>query len=110
SEERPPMLPTRRYAQWQSYFMRCIDTRPNNKELKQRIYEGPYVMTEILVLEKPTTTTEEAIHAHTIIETYKNTTPEKRGYFDAEAIHLILTGIKDDIYSTVDACTTNKEM
>nr|GEX78844.1 hypothetical protein [Tanacetum cinerariifolium] len=33
-------------------------------------------------------------------------------YFDAkaEAIHLILTGIGDDIYSTVDACTTAKEM
>nr|GFA21220.1 hypothetical protein [Tanacetum cinerariifolium] len=27
-----------------------------------------------------------------------------------EAIHLILTGIRDEIYSTVDACQTAKEM
>nr|GEV18266.1 hypothetical protein [Tanacetum cinerariifolium] len=61
--------------------------------------------------QKPTTTTEEAVPALTIIETYKNT-PEKHAYFDAEAkaVHLILTGIRDDIYSTVDACTTTKEI
>ncbi|GKE52928.1 hypothetical protein Tco_1488084 [Tanacetum coccineum] len=112
SKDRPPMLATGRYAQWQSRFMRYIDTRPNYKELKQCIYDGPYVMTEILVPEKPATTTEEAVPAHTITETYKNTTPEKRAYFDAEAeaIHFILTGIRDDIYSTINACTTAKEM
>ncbi|GJT99754.1 hypothetical protein Tco_1110093 [Tanacetum coccineum] len=59
---------------------------------------------------KPATTTEEAVPEHTIVETYKNTTPEKRAYFDVEAeeIHMILSGIGDDIYSTVDACTTVK--
>ncbi|GKE36090.1 hypothetical protein Tco_1455412 [Tanacetum coccineum] len=90
--------------------MRYIDTRPNNKELRQCIFEGPYVMTEVLVSEKQATTTEEAVPAHT--ETYKNIIPEKRAYFDAEAeeIHLILTGIGDDIYSTIDACTTTKAM
>ncbi|GJY81926.1 hypothetical protein Tco_0494677 [Tanacetum coccineum] len=88
SRERPPMLATERYAQWQSCFMRYIDTRPN------------------------TTATEEAVHVHTITETYKYTTPEKRAYFDveAEAIHLILTGTGDDIYFTFDACTIAKEM
>ncbi|GKB28212.1 hypothetical protein Tco_0867613 [Tanacetum coccineum] len=55
SKDHPPMLATGRYAQWQSRFMRYIDTRPNS-------------------------------------------------------IHLILTGIGDDIYSTIDACTTAKEM
>ncbi|GJT97787.1 hypothetical protein Tco_1093305 [Tanacetum coccineum] len=61
---------------------------------------------------KPATATEEVVPAHTITETYKNTTPEKHAYFDAkaEAIHLILTGIGHDIYPTVDACTTTKEM
>ncbi|GJZ84059.1 hypothetical protein Tco_0649232 [Tanacetum coccineum] len=88
SRELPPMLVTGRYAQWQSRFMRYIDTRPN------------------------TTATEEVVPAHTITETYKYTTPEKRAYFDAEAeaIHLILTGSGDDIYFTFDACTTAKEM
>ncbi|GJZ84057.1 hypothetical protein Tco_0649230 [Tanacetum coccineum] len=88
SRELPPILATGRYAQWQSRFMRYIDTRPN------------------------TTATEEVVHAHTITETYKYTTPKKRAYFDAkdEAIHLILTGTGDDIYFTFDACTTAKEM
>ncbi|GJT48075.1 hypothetical protein Tco_0974232 [Tanacetum coccineum] len=112
SKEHPPMLATGRYAQWQSCVMRYINTRPNTKELSQFIYEGPYVMTEILVLEKPATTIKEAVHAHTITETYKNTTTEKCAYFDADAevIHLILTGIGDDIYSTVDAFTIAKKI
>ncbi|GJU97448.1 hypothetical protein Tco_1326719 [Tanacetum coccineum] len=112
SKECPPMLATGRYGQWQSCFMRYIDTRPNKKELNQYIYDGPYVMTEILVLEKLATATEDAVPAHTITETYKNTSPKKLAYFDVEAkaIHLILTRIGDVIYSTVDACTTAKEM
>nr|GFA83365.1 hypothetical protein [Tanacetum cinerariifolium] len=38
--------------------------------------------------------------------------PEDKAYFlaEKEAIHLILTGIGDDIYSTVDACQTAQEM
>ncbi|GKA08204.1 hypothetical protein Tco_0687535 [Tanacetum coccineum] len=66
---------------------------------------------DMLILAKPTTTIEEAVPEHTIVETYKNTTPEKRAYFDAEveAIHMILSGIGDEIYSIVDACNTAKE-
>ncbi|GJW55788.1 hypothetical protein Tco_0099873 [Tanacetum coccineum] len=39
-------------------------------------------------------------------------TAENKLYFQAEkeAIFLILTGIGDEIYSTVDACNTAKEM
>ncbi|GJY71608.1 hypothetical protein Tco_0475311 [Tanacetum coccineum] len=111
SRERPPMLVTGRYAQWQSRFLRYVDTKPNKKELRQCIFDGPYVMTEIIVPAKLTTATEEAILEHNVVETYKNTTPEKRAYFEVEdeAIHMILSGIEDDIYSTVDACTTAKE-
>nr|GFB73336.1 hypothetical protein [Tanacetum cinerariifolium] len=71
-------------------------------------------MTEITVLAKlaTVTATEEAVPEHTIVKTYKNTTPEKHAYFDAKAkaIHMILSGIRDDIYSTIDACTTAEEM
>ncbi|GJZ41979.1 hypothetical protein Tco_0588865, partial [Tanacetum coccineum] len=28
SRERPPMLATERYAQWQSHFLRYVDTKP----------------------------------------------------------------------------------
>ncbi|GJS08955.1 hypothetical protein Tco_0365751 [Tanacetum coccineum] len=38
--------------------------------------------------------------------------PENKAHFESEkeAIHLILTGIGDEIYSTVDACKTAHEM
>ncbi|GKG32766.1 hypothetical protein Tco_0430276, partial [Tanacetum coccineum] len=39
-------------------------------------------------------------------------TPENKEHFlsEKEAILLLLTGIRDDIYSTVDACKTANEM
>ncbi|GJV42853.1 retrovirus-related pol polyprotein from transposon TNT 1-94 [Tanacetum coccineum] len=45
-------------------------------------------------------------------ETYANTSPENKKLIDAEAkaIHMILNGISDDIYSIVDACSTTREM
>nr|GEW78948.1 retrovirus-related Pol polyprotein from transposon TNT 1-94 [Tanacetum cinerariifolium] len=53
-----------------------------------------------------------AIPEHTIVETPMNMTPENKAHFEVEkeAIHLILTGIGDEIYSTVDACQTAQEM
>ncbi|GJW14095.1 hypothetical protein Tco_0018228 [Tanacetum coccineum] len=46
------------------------------------------------------------------VEIVTNMTPENRAHFESEkeAIHLILTGIGDEIYSTVDACQTGQEM
>nr|GEX45705.1 hypothetical protein [Tanacetum cinerariifolium] len=84
SKDRPPMLATGRYAQWQSCSMIYVDTKPNMKELKKCIFN----------------------------ETYENTLPENRAYIDAKAkaIHMILSGIEDEIYSTVDACKTTQEM
>ncbi|GJS06447.1 hypothetical protein Tco_0363243 [Tanacetum coccineum] len=52
------------------------------------------------------------VAAHEEAETIHNMTTENKLYFQAEkeAIFLILTGIGDEIYSTVDACNTAKEM
>ncbi|GJU29798.1 hypothetical protein Tco_1173387 [Tanacetum coccineum] len=52
------------------------------------------------------------VAAHEEVETIHNMTAENKLYFQAEkgAIFLILTGIGDEIYSTVDACNTAKEM
>nr|GEV60294.1 hypothetical protein [Tanacetum cinerariifolium] len=83
--DRPPMLATGRYPQWRSWFLRYIDTRPNGDALRKFILS---------------------------VETLVNMSPENKAHFEAEkeAIHLILTGIGDEIYSTVDACQTAKEM
>nr|GEU62843.1 hypothetical protein [Tanacetum cinerariifolium] len=54
----------------------------------------------------PTTSTER------VFETYKNVTQEIRDQLNAkaEAVQIILTGIDNDIYSTVDACPNACEM
>ncbi|GJS26601.1 hypothetical protein Tco_0487221 [Tanacetum coccineum] len=72
SRDRPPMLATGRYAQWQSCFMRYNE------------------------------------HSRDI----PNSLLKNKAHYDAEAeaIHLILTGIGDDIYSTVDACKTTRDI
>ncbi|GJW10695.1 integrase, catalytic region, zinc finger, CCHC-type containing protein [Tanacetum coccineum] len=81
SKDRPPMLATGRYAQ-------------------------------VLVPAKPATKTYPPAPEHTVQETYKNMLPENCAYIDAEAkaIHMILSGIGDEIYSIIDACKTAKEM
>ncbi|GJR18045.1 retrovirus-related pol polyprotein from transposon TNT 1-94 [Tanacetum coccineum] len=53
-----------------------------------------------------------AVQQHTAIETVLNMTPKNKEHFlsEKEAIFLLLTGIGDEIYSTVDACNTSNEM
>ncbi|GJW80573.1 hypothetical protein Tco_0144548 [Tanacetum coccineum] len=78
SRDRSPMLATGRYAQWQSRFLRYIDTRPNGDALRKCILE---------------------------VETLLTMSPENKAHYESEkeAIHLLLTGIRDEIYSTIDA-------
>ncbi|GJR35374.1 hypothetical protein Tco_1211058 [Tanacetum coccineum] len=80
------MLETGRYAQWESRFLRYIDTRPNGDALRKCILQA--------------------------VETLLNMSPENKAHYQSEkeAIHLLLTGIGDEIYSTVDACKTAHEM
>ncbi|GJZ90146.1 hypothetical protein Tco_0961103 [Tanacetum coccineum] len=49
------MLATGRYAQWQSRFLRYIDTRPNGDTLRKCILEGPYTHSTITISDVPTT-------------------------------------------------------
>nr|GEX08321.1 hypothetical protein [Tanacetum cinerariifolium] len=112
SRDRPLMLAPGRYAQWRSRFLRYVDTRPNGKALRKCILSGPYKPTTILVQVIEATNHSPLVPEHTIVETPTNMSPENKAHFlaEKEAIHLILTGIRDDIYSTVDACQTAQEM
>ncbi|GJW90724.1 hypothetical protein Tco_0168277 [Tanacetum coccineum] len=105
SRDRPPMLATGRYAQWRSRFLRYIDTRPNGDALRKCILKGPYTPTIVTTPAVPATEDSPAVPEQTTVETVMNMTPENRAHFESEkeAIHLILTGIGDEIYSTVDA-------
>ncbi|GJY02166.1 hypothetical protein Tco_0360318 [Tanacetum coccineum] len=55
SRDRPPMLAPGRYAQWQSRFLRYIDTRPNGDALRKCILEGPYQLTTVTIPAVPAT-------------------------------------------------------
>ncbi|GJZ41155.1 hypothetical protein Tco_0588041 [Tanacetum coccineum] len=105
SKDRPPMLGPGRYSQWRSRFLRYIDTKPNGEGLRKSILSGPYVPSTVLVQAVAAMEGNPAIQQHTTIETVLNMTPENKEHFlsEKEAIFLLLTGIGDDIYSTVDA-------
>ncbi|GKA62839.1 hypothetical protein Tco_0762358 [Tanacetum coccineum] len=112
SRDRLPMLATGRYAQWRSWFLRYIDTRLNGDALRKCILKGLYTPTIVKTPVVPATEDSLAVPEQTTVETVMNMTPENIAHFELEkeAIHLILTGIGDEIYSTVDACQTAQEM
>nr|GEZ92086.1 hypothetical protein [Tanacetum cinerariifolium] len=112
SKDRPPMLAPGRYPQWCSRFLRYVDTRPNGEALRKCILSGPYKPTTILVHAVKATDDSLAVPKHMTVETPTNMSLENKAHFLAkkEAIHLILTGIGDDTYLTVDACQTAQEM
>ncbi|GKA46382.1 hypothetical protein Tco_0739265 [Tanacetum coccineum] len=89
--DRPPMLATGRYAQWQS---------------------RPYQPTTVTILAVPATENSPAVPERTTVETILTMSLENKAHYESEkeAIHLLLTGIGDEIYSTVDACETAHEI
>nr|GEY98784.1 hypothetical protein [Tanacetum cinerariifolium] len=111
SKDRPPMLAPSNYVQWKSRIKRYINTKSNHELIHYYLTNPPYELgwKEKFVLDSegnPTTVTEK------VFETYKSVTQEIRDQLnaEAEAVQIILTGIDNDIYSTVDACPNACEM
>nr|GEV59807.1 hypothetical protein [Tanacetum cinerariifolium] len=111
SKDRPPMLEPGNFVQWKSRIKRYIDTKPNHELIHYCLENPPYQLDwtniKVLVFEgSPITTTER------IRDTYKNLSQDIRDQLNAkaEAVQIILTGIDNDIYSTVDACPNACEM
>ncbi|GJU56142.1 hypothetical protein Tco_1229856 [Tanacetum coccineum] len=79
--------------------------------LRSRL-EGPYKSTVVVVPAVAATDDSPEIPQHTAVETILNMTPNNKAHFQAEkeAIFMLLIGIGDEIYSTVDACQTANEM
>nr|GEX14364.1 hypothetical protein [Tanacetum cinerariifolium] len=105
SKDRPPMLASGNYVQWKSRIKRYIDTKPNHELIHHCLKNPPYKFTwadkEVPISkDSPVTRTE------LYMETYKIVSQEIRYQLnaEAEAVQIILTGIDNDIYSTVDAC------
>nr|GFA26317.1 hypothetical protein [Tanacetum cinerariifolium] len=111
SKDRPPMLAPGNYIQWKSRIKRYIDTKPNREHIHYCLENPPY---ELGWKDKfindadgnPTTAT------HQVFETLQNVEQVIRDRLNAkvEAVQIILTGIDNDIYSTVDACPNSYEM
>nr|GEY11100.1 hypothetical protein [Tanacetum cinerariifolium] len=85
---------------------------PNGEALRKCILSGPYKPITVLVQAVEAIDDSLTISKHTTVETTMNMSPENKAHFlaEKEAIHLILTGIGEEIYSTVDACQTAHEM
>ncbi|GJU72924.1 hypothetical protein Tco_1264329 [Tanacetum coccineum] len=83
-----------------------------SRDLSNYCHKGPYTPTIVTTPVVPVIENSPAVPEQTTVETVMNMTPENRAHFESEkeAIHLILTGIRDEIYSTVDACQTTQEM
>ncbi|GKB45534.1 retrovirus-related pol polyprotein from transposon TNT 1-94 [Tanacetum coccineum] len=84
----------------------------NGEYLRKCTFDGPYKLTSVVIETVAATVNAPAIPEHDKVETVHNMSEENKLYFKAEkeAIFLLLTGIGDEIYSTVDACNTANEM
>ncbi|GKC00493.1 hypothetical protein Tco_0986629 [Tanacetum coccineum] len=73
---------------------------------------SPYKLSNVTVRAQPATDDAPGIPKHSVPKTLLNISEENKAHLNAEneAIHLLLTGIGDEIYSTVDACKTAHEM
>nr|GFA06778.1 hypothetical protein [Tanacetum cinerariifolium] len=105
------MLAPGNYVQWKSRIKRYIDTKPNHELIHHCLKNPPYKFTwadkEVSIFKgSPVTRTE------SYMETYKTVSQDIRDQLNAkaEADQIILTGIDNDIYSTVDACSNACEM
>ncbi|GJU55569.1 integrase, catalytic region, zinc finger, CCHC-type containing protein [Tanacetum coccineum] len=111
SKDRPPMLAPGNYVQWKSRTKRYIDTKPNSELIHYCLQNPPYTYQwaekTVPVAEGSSETTTERY-----MENYKNVSQDIRDQLNAkaEAVQIILTGIDNNIYSTVDACPNCCEM
>ncbi|GJV94720.1 hypothetical protein Tco_1546297 [Tanacetum coccineum] len=103
SETRPPMLERGSYIPWASRFRRYINRkRENRKWLNKALDEGPYQFQMFV----PTGSTLPTL------QTTEDLQGDELLHYDAkiELMNLILLSIPNEIYNSVDACTTAKEM
>nr|GEZ82168.1 hypothetical protein [Tanacetum cinerariifolium] len=110
-KDRPPMLTPGNYVQWKSIIKRYIDTKPNHELIYYCLQNPPY---KYKWADKDVPVTEGSFETTTkrYMENYKNVSQDICDQLNAkvEAVQIILTGIDNDIYSTVDACLNACEM
>ncbi|GJY18602.1 hypothetical protein Tco_0390093 [Tanacetum coccineum] len=102
---------------WIFFVLTCsgtivIDTRPNGDALRKCVLQGPYIPSTVTIPAEPATDDSQEVPERTAVETLLNMSLEKKEHYQSEkeAIHLLLTGIGDEIYSTVDTCKIAHDM
>ncbi|GKA08120.1 hypothetical protein Tco_0687451 [Tanacetum coccineum] len=103
SENRPPMLERGSYIPWASRFRRYLNRkRDNRKWLLKALDEGPYEFKNFLP------------EGSTIprLQTVEDLEGDDLLLYDAkiELMNMILLSIPNEIYNSVDACTSAKDM
>ncbi|GJW16411.1 integrase, catalytic region, zinc finger, CCHC-type containing protein [Tanacetum coccineum] len=103
SENRPPMLERGSYIPWASRFRRYLNRkRDNRKWLLKALDEGPYEFKEFVP------------EGSTIprLQTVEDLEGDDLLLHDAEmeVMNMILLSIPNEIYNSVDACTSAKDM
>ncbi|GJW14298.1 hypothetical protein Tco_0018431 [Tanacetum coccineum] len=108
----PAKAEARGGTSWISLQHNGITTRPNGDALRKCILEGPYQPTTVTIPAVPAIADSLAVPERTAVETILTMSPENKAHYESEkeAIHFLLTGIGDEIYSTVDAFKTAHEM
>ncbi|GJV18965.1 hypothetical protein Tco_1367985 [Tanacetum coccineum] len=103
SETRPPMLERGSYIPWASRFRRYINRkRENQKWLNKALDEGPYQF--------------EMFIPNNSIVSKMQTAKDLQGdalllyHAEMELMNLIILSIPNEIYNSVDACTSAKDM
>ncbi|GKE20201.1 hypothetical protein Tco_1431713 [Tanacetum coccineum] len=101
SETKPLMLERGSYIPWASRFRRYLNRKRENRNwLNKAIDEGPYEFKDYIPLNSQTPT----------IQIEEVLTGDDLKHYEAEieAMNLILISIPNEIYNSVDACTTAK--
>nr|GEU45192.1 hypothetical protein [Tanacetum cinerariifolium] len=92
------------------YHIKRVDgSSKRQEEAYERVLWGNLkVMFELDLETQHATDDSPAVLKCTVVETLLNISPENKAHYDSEkeAIHLLLTRIEEEIYSTVDACKT----
>ncbi|GKF07256.1 hypothetical protein Tco_0041480 [Tanacetum coccineum] len=80
--------------------------------VKKTLELGPYIPFTVTIPAKPATDDSLEVPERTVVETLLNMSPENKEHYQSEkeAIHLLLIGIRDEIYSIVDACKIAHDM
>ncbi|GKF34679.1 hypothetical protein Tco_0107879, partial [Tanacetum coccineum] len=92
--DRPSMLAMGRYTQWQSRFLRYINTKPNGDALRKCILQGPYTPIIVTIPAVPAIENSPAVPERTAVETLLTMSPKNKAHSESEneEIHLLLTG------------------